>query len=161
MEYDYKSSFQVRSATYDDIKDIMDITKEAFTKYREATKADYMDALHETYDDVKHDIDTKVVLIALSDGEPVGSVRVEIRDDNTAYLTRFAVKISNQNTGIGKSIMHLVDNIMEHNHVKRMYLHTASRVCPLIRFYYGRGFYTVSTDNERGYIRALMAKDYS
>jgi len=30
----------------------------------------------------------------------------------------------------------------------------------LIRFYYGRGFYIESTTNDRGYIRALMVKEY-
>ena len=45
---------------------------------------------------MKKDIDTKVVLLALSDGEPVGSVRVEVFPDKTAYLSRFAVKVTSQ-----------------------------------------------------------------
>ena len=53
-------------------------------------------ALEESYNDVKKDIDTKVVLLALSDGEPVGSVRVEVFPDKTAYLSRFAVKVTSQ-----------------------------------------------------------------
>ena len=54
-------------------------------------------------------------MLALSDGEPVGSVRVEVFPDKTAYLSRFAVKVTSQNNGIGKSIMNLVDKIMVKN----------------------------------------------
>lgn len=160
MLADYESLFQVRLANYDDIDDIMNITKEAFIKYRELAGVEHIDALDETRADVKHDIDTKVVLLALSDGEPVGSVRVEVLPDHTAYLTRFAVKVTSQNNGIGKSIMNLVDRIMVKKGVKRISLHTGSQITSLIRFYYGRGFYIDSTDKARGYVRALLVKDY-
>ena len=161
MPADFESVFQVRLANYDDIDDILSITKEAFTKYRELAGVDHIAALDETYDDVKNDIDTKVVLVALSDGEAVGSVRVEILPDNTAYLTRFAVKVTNQNNGIGKSIMNLVDRIMVKKGVKSISLHTGSQITSLIRFYYGRGFYIDSTDKSNGYVRALLVKDYN
>ncbi len=161
MAVDYESLFQIRLANYDDIPAIMDMTKEAFLKYKEMLGIDRLDALEETYEDIKHDIDTKIVLVALDDGQYVGSVRVEILPDNTAYLTRFGVRISNQNNGIGKSIMNLVDKIMIKKGVKRIYLHTGSKITGLIRFYYGRGFYIESTDVERGYIRAKLVKKYS
>lgn len=109
---EYQSLFEVRIATYDDIPDILKITKEAFVKYIELAGIESTPAISETYEDVKKDIDNKIVLIALSDGIPVGSVRVEIFDDNTAYLSRFGVKVTSQNNGIGKSIMNLVDRIM-------------------------------------------------
>lgn len=161
MQIDYRSLFQIRLANYDDIPSIMEIIGEAFRKYKEMADVEYVDALYETYDDVKKDIDTKIVLIALSNGEPVGTVRVEIKPDNTAYLTRFAVKVNNQNAGIGKQIMNLVDRIMIKKQVKNIYLYTGSKVTPLIRFYYGRGFYIESTDTSRGYIRAKLVKDYN
>ena len=160
MLADYQSLFEVRLANYDDVPQIMAITKEAFTKYKDMCGTYHLDALSETAADVKHDIDTKVELVALSDGEPVGSVRVEIFPDHTAYLTRFGVKINNQNNGIGKSIMNLVDRIMKKKGVKRISLHTGSKVTPLIRFYYGRGFYIDGIDKSRGYVRATLVKDY-
>ncbi len=157
---EYQSLFQVRMATYDDIPSIMNITREAFLKYSELSGVDSLAALEETYADVKRDIDTKVVLIALSDGVPVGSVRIQVFDDDTAYLSRFGVKVTSQNNGIGKSIMNLVDRIMVKQGVKRISLHTGAKITSLIRFYYGRGFYIDSTDKSRGYIRALLVKDY-
>lgn len=161
MDVEYQSLFQVRLANYDDIPSIMNITREAFTKYREMAGIENVAALEETYNDVKHDIDTKVVLIALSDGEPVGSVRVEVFDDKTAYLSRFGVKVTNQNNGIGKSIMNLVDRIMMKKGVRMLALHTGSKISSLIKFYYGRGFYIDSTDKSRGYVRALLVKEYA
>ena len=160
MVVDYESLFQIRLANYDDIPAIMEMTREAFLKYSEISGVKQLDALNETYADVKHDINTKLVLVALDNGQYVGSVRVEILPDNTAYLTRFGVRISNQNNRIGKSIMNLVDKIMIKKGVERIYLHTGSKVTDLIRFYYGRGFYIESTDDSRGYIRAKLVKNY-
>ncbi len=160
MFADYQSFFEVRLANYGDVPYISAITREAFTKYKDMCGSEHLDALSETEADIRRDIDTKLVLVALSDGEHVGSVRVEIKPDKTAYLTRFGVKIDNQNNGIGKSIMNLVDRIMRKKGVKRISLHTGSKVTPLIRFYYGRGFYINSTDSSRGYLRAELVKDY-
>lgn len=156
----FQSLFQVRMATYDDIPSILEITKEAFLKYRELSGTDHLAALEETYDDVKKDIDEKIVLIALDNDVPVGSVRVQVFDDGTAYLSRFGVKVTSQNNGIGKSIMSLVDKIMRKKGVHSIALHTGAKITPLIRFYYGRGFYIDSTDKSRGYIRALLIKEY-
>lgn len=160
MNDNFESLFQVRMATYDDIPAILSITREAFVKYQQMSGVEHLAALEESYNDVKNDIDTKVVLLALSDGEPVGSVRVEVFPDKTAYLSRFAVKVTSQNNGIGKSIMNLVDRIMAKKGVTEMRLHTGAKITSLIRFYYGRGFYIDSTDKSRGYVRALLIKEY-
>ena len=160
MTDEIQSFFQVRPANEGDIDAILKITKEAFLKYSEMSGVEELSALHETYEDVKRDIENKIVLIALTDGVPVGSVRVELFDDGTAYLSRFAVKTNNQNNGIGKSIMNLVDKILIGRGIKTLALHTGAKVTPLIRFYYGRGFYIDSTDKSRGYVRALLLKEY-
>ena len=154
------SLFEVRHAEEKDIESIMEITREAFIKYSEMTGVTKLDALNETYEDVKYDIENKFVLIALSDGEPVGCVRVEISPDKTAFLTRFAVKVTCQNNGIGKSLMNHVDKSMKKRDVKEISLYTASKAAPLIRFYYGRGFYIESIDSTRGYLRAKLVKEY-
>lgn len=157
---DYQSLFEIRIAKYDDINDILSITKEAFEKYVQLAGIETTPAMYETYDDVKNDIDNKIVLIAFSDGVPVGSARIEILEDNTAYFSRFGVKLTSQNNGIGKSIMNLVDKILISKGIKRLCLHTGAKITSLIRFYYGRGFYIDSTDKSKGYVRALLIKDY-
>ena len=153
--------FTIKRATIEDIPAIQDITSDAFYRYvKESGIKGEVDALNESYEDIKKDVETKYVFIAFVNGEALGSVRVEIREDNTAYLTRFGVKSHNQNNGIGKTLMSVVDKVMKENSVKRLELHTASKYIPLVRFYYGRGFYIESVSSGRGYLRALLVKEY-
>jgi len=153
--------FAVRNAVEEDIPAIQEITKEAFKMYAKgAGIKEPIAALSENYKNIKKDIDTKFFIVAVLNGEIVGSVRVEIKPDNTAYLSRFGVGIEYQNKGVGKILMNAVDTKMVELGIKNLYLHTASRLLSLVRFYYGRGFYIDSTNKESGYIRALLCKEY-
>lgn len=155
-------AFEVKRATEEDIPAIAKITKDAFLKYCEQAGLDYnIAALNETYEDIKRDIETKEVFVTFIDNKPVGSVRIELFDDGTAYLSRFGVCQEQRNNGIGKILMNVVDNVMKQNKVKVLKLHTGSHVTPLIRFYYGRGFYIASVENSRGYPRAELVKYYN
>lgn len=155
-------AFEVKSATEDDIPAIHKITHDAFLKYCEMAGLDYnIEALTETYDDIRHDIETKNVFVVRIDDEPVGAVRIELLPDNEAYLSRFAVASSNRNNGIGKILMKVVDKVMKENNVKILKLHTCSKVTALIRFYYGRGFYISDVEYSRGYARAELVKEYN
>lgn len=154
-------AFVVRKAVDEDIPQIIEISKEAFRVYAEgAGITAYVNPLEETYEDLKREISNKLVLVALLDGVIVGSVRIEVYDDKTAYLSRFGVRSEVQNKGIGKQIMNAVDSAMNSIGITNLYLHTASRMLSLVRFYYGRGFYIESTSMDRGYIRALLCKEY-
>lgn len=95
------------------------------------------------------DLRNKIIHIAPADKNPVGCVRLEILDDNTAYLRRFAVRTTSQNNGIGTSIMNLVDKIMIDKGIKEITLHTGAKITPLVRFYYERGFYIDFTDKSK------------
>ena len=153
------TGFEVRRATYGDVDAIAQITSEAFVKYAQMAGIDTVAALTETAEDIKRDIDSKLVLVAFMDGEPVGSVRVDVDlESQTAYLSRFGVRLNVQNNGIGKSLINLVDLKMKELGIRKICLHTAAKVGVLVRFYYGRGFY--STTKDKGYIRAFMCKDY-
>lgn len=154
-------SFIIRKAVVEDAPAIREIMQESFKKYMEDTGlTGSMDALSESYEDIVRDIETKEVYVAIIDDVAVGSVRVRINPDNTAYLSRFGVRLCYHNIGIGKSLMNLVDKLLTARHVKSVSLHTASKYKDLIRFYYGRGFYIDSTTKDRGYIRALLVKEY-
>lgn len=152
--------FSVRKATLDDKESILKITKQAFLKYIEMAHIDDTAALHETLEQVENDIKNKLVYVAYIDDEVVGSVRAERINEDTAYLSRFGVSDAYQNLGIGKSIMGVFDKEMRKLGIKRVVLHTAAKAFPLMRFYYGRGFYVHSTTHCKGYIRALLCKDY-
>ncbi len=152
--------FSVRKATKDDIDGILKITKEAFLNYIKIAGIEDTAALHETREQVEADIENKSVYVAYINDVIVGSLRLERINEDTAYLSRFAVSNEFQNRGIGKSIMSIFDEEMKQAGIKHVVLHTASQAFPLMRFYYGRGFYVHSTTRCKGYIRALMCKDY-
>ena len=152
--------FEIRNASLEDVPQIKQITLEAFAKYKELAATDYpLAALSETNEDIINDIENNLVLVAYINGRVVGSVRVSV-DGDTAYLSRFGVSPDFQNLGIGKALMNLVDINMKVQGVKQIQLHTGAKIKSLIIFYYGRGFYIESTNKDRGYIRALLCKDY-
>ncbi|KNY27359.1 GNAT family N-acetyltransferase [Pseudobacteroides cellulosolvens] len=153
-------SFIIRKATIDDAEAIQIITKIAFKKYMENTGLGTMDALEETIEDIIEDIRSKEVFIAFIDDVPVGTIRLKINPDNTGYISRFGVNTEYHNIGIGKSLINLIDKLVKSKGIKRVTLHTASKYKDLIRFYYGRGFYIESTSCDRGYVRALLVKEY-
>ncbi|MGN1092757.1 MAG: GNAT family N-acetyltransferase [Monoglobaceae bacterium] len=154
-------AFEVKSATEEDIPAIHKITHDAFLKYCENAGLDYnIEALNETYDDIRNDIDNKQVFVVRIDDQPVGAVRIEILPNNEAYLSRFAVADSNRNNGVGKILMSVVDKVMKQNNIKTLRLHTSAKVTALIRFYYGRGFYIANVEYSRGYPRAELIKEY-
>ena len=153
--------FSVRKATLEDTDSIIKITQQAFKKYIEIAGLDDTAALHESREQVENDIVDKLVYVAYIDEEVVGSLRVEKINEDTAYLSRFGVSADYQNLGIGKSMMGVFDSEMKKQGVKRVVLHTAAKASSLVRFYYGRGFYVHSTTFCKGYIRALLCKDYA
>ena len=154
-------SFIIRKAIVEDAPAIKEIMQESFKKYMEDTGlSGSMEALRESCEDIAKDIMTKEVYIATIDDVAVGSVRVQLLPDHTAYLSRFGVKLSYHNIGIGKSLMNLVDKLLIARGIKSVSLHTAAKYHDLVRFYYGRGFYIDSTSKDRGYVRALMVKEY-
>ena len=154
------NGFEIRNASEADIDQIMEITGDAFVKYKELAKTEYsLAALNETRETVADDIKNKLVLVAYINGKVEGSVRVAVNGE-IGYLSRFGVSPDYQNLGIGKALMNLVDINMKVLGVKQLQLHTAAKVKSLVCFYYGRGFYIDSTSKERDYIRALLCKDY-
>ena len=154
-------SFIIRKATIDDAKAVQDIMHEAFKKYMKDTGlTGTMEALEESLDDIRKDIETREVFVAFIDDIPVGTIRVKVLPDNTAYISRFGVSLEYHNIGIGKSLMNLVEKLVKARGITKVSLHTASKYKDLVRFYYGRGFYIYSTTDDRGYIRALMVKEY-
>lgn len=155
------TGFKIIRATEEHAAAIQEITREAFSRYVELSGIGHVVAAQtETIEDIEKDIREKEVYIAFLDDVPVGSARVELRPDGTAYFSRFGVRIAYQSNGVGKALMNVVDLRMKHKGIKSLYLHTASRFHSLMRFYYGRGFYVTEVGTDRGYYRVTMRKDY-
>ena len=154
-------SFIIRKAAKDDAPAIHSILQSAFKDYKSMVGiSGPLEAMEENVGDIESDIANKDVFIAFMDNVPVGTVRVSAVGSETALLSRLGVVPAYQNVGIGKSLMNFVDKVVKEKCYKRVHLHAASRNFDLIRFYYGRGFYVDSTGKDRGYVRALLVKDY-
>lgn len=151
--------FEVRRANLTDVDSIAEITGDAFLKYIKLAGISDTPALHETKEQIIKDIETKMVYVAYIKNQVVGSVRIEILDEKTAYLSRFGVSMKYQNMGIGKSMMNAIDMDLAEMNIKEVHLHTASKATSLVRFYYNRGFYVDEVTKDKGYIRLLMKKD--
>ncbi len=149
----------LRRADARDAEAILKITRDSFLSYREKSGANSLAALSETADDILRDISKKLVLVAEKDGAVLGSVRVGT-DGDTAYLSRFAVAEDARGMGVGTYLIDEVDKIMKKNGVRKISLHCASKLTPIIRFYYGCGFYIDAVDKSAGYLRASLSKDY-
>ena len=157
MEY----SLIIRKAQKSDAGDIYSILKNSFEQYLEKSGIDLpVDAMLDDIASIERDIEAMDVFIALIDGIPVGTVRVAIREGAPALLTKLGVAAGYHNIGIGKSLLNLVDKVIASRGATSLELYTASKNSGIMRFYYGRGFYVDSTTKDRGYIRALMRKDY-
>ena len=97
----FNYSFVIRKAVESDAPAIHEIMQESFKKYMmDSDLKGSLDALTESVDDILDDIRARKLFIALIDGIAVGSARVEMLPDNTAYLSRFGVRPYN-NIGVG------------------------------------------------------------
>jgi len=150
----------IRHAVTADAPEIYSLQQTAFREYAEAAGVKEVDALKETISDIEFEIHNNTVFVAIIDGAIIGSIRVSITGDE-AYISRFAVDSSHRNMGVGESLLNLVDKFLISKGIKRAFLYTASNNTNLVRFYYNRGFYIDSVNNERGYPRARMIKEYT
>jgi len=153
-------SFIIRRAEEPDAPSVFAILQSGFQEYAAITGQSKLEALNETVEDIRKEIASKAVYIAVIDDKIVGTVRLDIHNDS-AYLSRFAVDSESRNIGIGKALMSVVDKYLMAKGVKKVTLHTASRHHALMRFYYGRGFFVESIETDRGYLRARLVKEYS
>ena len=150
----------IRKAVPGDAKEINRITKSAFLLYRdELHSAAPVYALQETDIDILDDIIHHFVYVAEEDGKILGAIRYCALSRELAYLYRFAVDPDINNVGIGSDILNFVLGECEAAGFSVAVLHTNSRYYKLARYYYGKQFFVHSTDDSKGYIRALFVKE--
>ncbi|MDR2047200.1 MAG: GNAT family N-acetyltransferase [Clostridiales bacterium] len=139
---------------------IYTITKSAFSLYKDNLHAEArLSALSETKEDVLKDIKNNAVYVAEKNGAILGSLRIERLSEDVAYLYRFAVDTNERNKGVGAELLARAVEDCKKAGYACIALHTNSKYYKLARYYYGMNFYVHSTDNSRGYIRALFVKE--
>jgi N-acetylglutamate synthase-like GNAT family acetyltransferase len=150
----------IRAAQPEDVPEILKIVHDAFTKYaRDLKLPNKVQALNETEEIILQEMQSKRVLVCLTDGVMTGTIRYEILPGNIAYISRVGVRSSMQKNGVGRELLQTVIAECIRKDVYALALHTCSKMKTLIRFYYGQNFYIHSTTHDRGYIRALLLRD--
>lgn len=149
----------IRTAAVSDAPQIMSLTHKAFEMYqRELTNLTPVSALKETTSDVLRDIADNHVLVAEEEGKLLGSIRYRAISDRLIYVYRFGVDPELNNGGVGSELLGRVIADTAAQGYDAITLHTNSKYFRLARYYYGKEFFVHSTDNSRGYIRALFVK---
>lgn len=143
-------------------KEINQLTLAAFKQYKDQLNDDVsVKALKETIEDVENDIKNHTVLVAMTHGNIIGSIRIEQLTEDLAYIYRFAVAPELNGTGVGSALLSYAIEECEEMKVKAISLHTNTKYFKLARYYYGKDFFVHSTTFDRGYIRALFIKELS
>jgi len=150
----------IRKANENDIADILHITKDAFRLYQKQLQTSVeVVALHETKQDILNDIVNHTVFVAEDSGKVFGAVRYTMLSSNVAYLYRFAVEGNTSHIGAGSHLLKAVIDDCTAKGATALTLHTNAKHFSLARYYYGKDFFIHSTDNSKGYIRALFVKE--
>lgn len=151
---------EIRKATEADVDAILEVTKDAFSQYAKSLgQPEKVLALRDTAETVLHEMSYKTILVGCIDGHIIGTARTEAVPGNIAYMTRFGVRSDSQNSGMGKMLIHEVVQQARAQGLTAIALHTCTKIFPLVRFYYGQGFYIHSTTQDRGYVRGLFLKE--
>jgi predicted N-acetyltransferase YhbS len=144
------------------IKDILAVTKAAFSVYNSKLLEQFPDAspasqaaLDETEAQVLSDVLDNTVFVCEKNGKILGAVRLKKMSDELLYLYRFAVKPKRQNGGVGSELITAAIAYAKQNGFKAIYLYSNTKNIELGRFYYGKGFYIHSTNFDLRYIRGL------
>jgi predicted N-acetyltransferase YhbS len=148
------------------IKDILTVTKAAFSIYNAKLLDQFPDAspasqaaLDETETQVRTDVLENTVFVYEKKGKLLGAVRLKRVSDELLYLNRFAVKPRLQNGGVGSELITAAIAYAKQNGFKAIYLFSNAKNIELGRFYYGKGFYIHSTSFDLGYIRGLYIRE--
>lgn len=150
----------IREATINDAEKIGEVTKKSFALYQQHSPTP-VKALSDTLDMVIGDIENNRVFVAEKDGKILGSIRYTALSSELAYIYRFGVDPSINNTGIGSDLLKTVIAECTAKKFKAIALHTNAKYYKLARYYYGKQFFVHSTTTEKGYIRALFIKELS
>ena len=151
---------EIRKAGPADVDDILEVTKDAFTTYAESMgMPEKVVALRETPQTVLAEMKKKTVLVGTVNNKIIGTIRFETIPGNIAYITRFGVSSKIRKSGIGTMLIEEVAAYARQEGITAIALHTCTKIIPLVRFYYGQGFYIHSTTQDRGYVRGLFLKE--
>lgn len=132
----------VRTATSDDVADVLRVTHAAFEDYR-AEVPDY-GALRETEDDVADWLVRGAILVAVRERALVGAVRVAAWEEGDWYVGRLAVPSGGPGS-VGSRLMGEAEEFARRRGAKGVRLGVITSRPKLLRYYQRRGYVVIET----------------
>lgn len=153
------AEIRIRKANEGDIPELVDLIKTAMAHYAQISGIPtVLDSQRETEVDVRRHIEEDTVLVAEGHGCIVGTARLSLNADGTAYFSRFAVAHGRRQSGIGKMLLMVAADLLRDMGAREVLLHTAIANQALVGLYCRQGFELVSVAHDRGYARGLFRK---
>ena len=176
-----KSSPEIRIANVSDAEGVSRLLKSAMLTYcaDSGISSSMLEALTESIESVADRISRQTCLIAVQDGEIVGSICIKdipnplvySFSDKTykylenaghcSYISRFAVKESYRKTGLGIDLITRAVELSKEKGYRFALLHSAASNKNMVDFYGKRGFDLIDFEESRGYMRGLFANKIS
>lgn len=148
---------EIVKAKTKDVETVLSIRKDAFAFYQESiSPTALIDALTETAEEVYHQITDTDVYLLLDNQNAVGTIRVSIKIDGTAKISRFGFISSYRDKGLGSILLNYILSELKKAGIQKTYLYTALMNESLISFYKIHDFHITNVNSDRGYQRARM-----
>jgi predicted N-acetyltransferase YhbS len=139
------NEFTITQANENDLPAILDVQKKAFLEVAKTFHLKSLPPLEQSLESLTDDFAKGMVLKVSIDKVIVGSVRA-YQKDNTCHIGRLVVLPEYQNRGIGKALMHEIEN-QHANIVKRYEIFTGVRDSRNRHFYDQLGYRPFKTEN--------------
>lgn len=153
-------SISVRQAKKKDAESIEHILKTSFSDYHLLINAETpAKATRESAEDIITGMSENTVFVAIYNHlKCVGTIRVRMTDENTGYVSRFAVLPHWQQSGAGRQLLLAAESWFRERGASFMVLHTAMNMTPLVNYYISQGFRLAAVSDEKGYQRGKFVK---
>lgn len=127
----------IEKAEFYDLPEILSLQKLTFQSEAELCNDFSILPLTQTLESIEQDYENNVFLKATDEGNLIGSVRAFERD-GTCFIGRLIVHPDYQNKGIGKSLMHRIEECFKS--CKKYSLFTGERSLKNLNFYSKLGY---------------------
>jgi ribosomal protein S18 acetylase RimI-like enzyme len=152
--------YRVRQAVPADAPEILALITRAMALYvKNSGITSPLESQQESLDDHIRHIQGDHVLVVEQESHIVGTVRLILEPDGSAYFSRFAVQPQRQRGGVGRLLYQASEDWLREQGVRAILLHTALSNQPLVDFYKARGFRLIEENSARGYPRGTFQKD--
>jgi len=132
--------FKIRSASVEDSEGILRCLAEAFEPYRrQYTSEAFADTVLDR-DSLKARMQTMQIMVAVANGEVIGTIAGASRDGGIGHLRGMAVLPSFQGTGVAARLLDAIETHLRTIRCTRVTLNTTEPLSAAMKFYEKHGY---------------------